>query len=164
MENLEQALNAYFGADTVRLAGRLGLALALGLVLGIDREARQKPAGLRSHMLVSLAAASFTVMTFAIVDSASIFGEAVRVDPLRLMEAVVTGVAFLGAGAIIQGRGTVKGITTGASLWLAGAIGVSCGIGFYKIALLTTILGVFVLFVLGWLERRLAATSSDDGH
>ena len=161
MDALDQALTPYIGSDTTRLVGRLGLALILGLIIGLDREARQKPAGLRSHMLVSLAAASFTIMTFAIVDAASDIGDAVRADPVRLMEAVVTGIAFLGAGTIIQSRGTVRGITTGASLWLAGALGVACGIGYFKLAIITTVLGLVVLFVIGWLASRFGPRDED---
>ncbi|MGF1612215.1 MAG: MgtC/SapB family protein [Kiloniellales bacterium] len=155
MEALEQQLISYVGTETPRLLSRLGLALLLGLLLGLDREVRRKPAGLRSHMLVSLAAASLTIMTFQIVASASEFDPAVRVDPLRLIEAVVAGVAFLGAGAIIQARDNVVGITTGASLWLAGALGVASGLGAYKVAVVTAVLGFFVLCVLGWIEARI---------
>lgn len=155
MYALEHVFQGDFGfsEEAVRYLSRLGVALILGMFVGLDREARQKPAGLRSHMLVSLAAASFTIMTSLVVRDASFFSETVRADPLRLMEAVVTGVAFLGAGAIIQGRGSVRGITTGASLWLAGALGVACGFGYFTLAVLTAILGLFVLFVLGWIER-----------
>jgi len=165
MDAVEQFLIFYVGADTLELVGRLGLALLLGMTLGLDRELLRKPAGLRSHMLVSLASASFTIMTFAIVDAAAEFGEAVQADPLRVMEAVVAGVAFLGAGAIIQSRGNVVGVTTGANLWLAGALGVASGLGYVKLAVITAVLGLVVLCVLGWLERRLgngAAARSGD--
>lgn len=155
-----EPLYPYVGADTLETAGRLGVAMLLGVILGIDREINRKPAGLRSHMLVSLAAASFTIVAFAIIDVAEDFGDAVRVDPLRLMEAVVAGVAFLGAGAIIRGGGSVQGITTGASLWLAGALGVACGVGFYGIAILTAVFGFVVLALIGWIERRVEQTAA----
>lgn len=144
-----------FGHGFFETAGRLLFAIMLGMVLGLDREARNKPAGMRSHMLVALTSACLTLMTFAIVDTAKGFGDAVRTDPLRLIQAVVTGIAFLGAGVIIQGRGSVTGITTGASLWVAGAIGIASGIGRYLLAGLTTLLAFIILFVLGRLEERL---------
>lgn len=154
MDGVTGLLKSFFDPDTLQSAGRLIVALLLGLSLGINRELRGKAAGLRSHMLVALAAAAFTIMTFSMVESAAKFGENVRADPIRLMEAVVAGIAFLGAGVVIQARGTVMGITTGASLWLAGALGVACGIGHFKLAVVTAVLGLFVLWVLGWVEAR----------
>jgi putative Mg2+ transporter-C (MgtC) family protein len=141
--------------DLVDAAIRLVLAMAFGMILGIDREVRDKPAGMRSHMLISLAAACLTLMAFSIVEASDVFGETVRSDPLRVIEAVVAGVAFLGAGAIIQGRGGVTGITTGASMWVAGVIGVASGLGQYVLAGLTTALAFVVLFFLGKLETYL---------
>ena len=157
-------LNAltWFGPTFLEVAGRLLLATALGMVLGLDREAHNKPAGVRSHMLVSLASASLTLMTFAMVDIANGFGDAVRTDPLRIIQAVVAGIAFLGAGAIIQGRGRVTGITTGASLWVAGAIGIASGLGRYALAGLTTVLAFVILYFLGRLETRLKKDGSKD--
>ena len=149
-------------ADLADAALRLVLAMVFGMILGIDREVRDKPAGMRSHMLVSLAAACLTLMTFSIVDASDIFGDTVRSDPLRVIEAVVAGVAFLGAGAIIQGRGGVTGITTGASMWVAGAIGVASGLGQYVLAGLTTALAFVVLFFLGKLEMYLKRRSGPD--
>jgi putative Mg2+ transporter-C (MgtC) family protein len=141
--------------DLLESAARLLMAMLFAMALGIDREALDKPAGMRSHMLVSLAAACLTLMTFSIVDASDTFGDTVRTDPLRLIEAVVAGVAFLGAGAIIQSRGTVKGITTGASMWVAGAIGVASGLGQYALAAMTTALALVVLYALRKLEVRL---------
>lgn len=143
---------------------RLLLAMAFGMVLGLDREARDKPAGLRSHMLVSLAAAALTLMTFAIIDASESFGTTVRADPLRVIEAVVAGIAFLGAGAIIRGRGDVKGITTGASMWVAGAVGIATGMGYYPLAGLTTFLAFVVLFLIGMAERRAKRSLRDNGR
>jgi putative Mg2+ transporter-C (MgtC) family protein len=128
---------------TVVLA-RLVLAAGLGAVLGFDREMLARPAGLRTHMLVSLAAATFTVITFELIEKAKAEG-ASSVDPIRVIEAVTAGVAFLAAGAIIQGRGKIHGVTTGAGLWLAGAVGTAAGIGAYPIAILATVLGFVVL-------------------
>ena len=153
---------AMVGTDAIMFGERLGLALLLGSLLGLDRELLNKPAGLRSYMIVSLAAASFTLVTFEIVGQASRFGDEIRMDPLRLLEAVVAGVAFLGAGAIIQSRGNVMGITTGAGLWLAGSIGVACGLGYVVLPVMTTVFGITVLFVLGKIEAHFIDPKTGD--
>jgi len=107
------------------------------MVVGIDRELRDKPAGLRTHMLVSLAAASFTLISFDFHARLIAQGND-NADPIRALEAVVAGVAFLGAGTIIQSANKVRGVTTGAGMWMAGAIGLACGGGLFAIAILLT--------------------------
>lgn len=139
------------------LALRLLLAVLGGALLGLDRELRQKTAGLRTHMLVALAAAGFTMLTFEIYDDAHRLGDGSGADPVRVIEAVITGVAFLGAGAIIRFQGNVLGITTGASMWLAGAIGVAAGGGYYVIGFLLVLFGVAVLSGVQMIERRIPA-------
>ncbi len=134
---------------------RIVLASLFGALIGFDREYRNKPAGLRTHMLVSLASAIFTVITFELFEQVQEAAERPTADPIRLIEAVTAGVAFLAAGAIIQSRNTVRGLTTGAGLWLAGAVGMACGAGFYVIAVMGTILALVVLAVIGWIERRI---------
>ncbi|MGF1628579.1 MAG: MgtC/SapB family protein [Kiloniellaceae bacterium] len=145
----------------VEIFSRLLLAIAFGAVIGIDREFRNKAAGLRTHILVSLAAAIFTLITFEIFYEMSELMEEPRGDAIRIIEAVTAGVAFLAAGTIIQSRGGVQGLTTGASMWLAGAVGLACGGGFYAIALIGTVLAVIVLFVIGKLEARLIPRKDD---
>jgi putative Mg2+ transporter-C (MgtC) family protein len=135
----------------------LVLAVLFGGAIGMDRELRQKAAGLRTHILVSLAAAIFTLITFEIFFEMSELMEAPRSDAIRIIEAVTAGVAFLAAGTIIQSRDSVQGLTTGASMWLAGAVGLACGGGFYVIAVLGTAVALAVLFVLGKVEARLIA-------
>ncbi|MEX2643025.1 MAG: MgtC/SapB family protein [Acetobacterales bacterium] len=154
MDLTSSVVSAGMDGDTVTLAGRLGIALLLGAALGLDRELRSKSAGLRSHMLVSMAAASFALTAMALVERSAAISDGVSADPIRALEAVVTGVAFLGAGAIIQAGGTAKGLTTGASLWVAGAMGLASGFGQIRLAVLTAVFGLFVLLVLGWVERR----------
>ncbi|MEQ9261009.1 MAG: MgtC/SapB family protein [Roseovarius sp.] len=133
-------------------AVRLVAALVLGGVIGFEREALGKPAGLRTHMLVSMAACLFIIVSQQL--STLPFGEpdALRVDPLRLIEAVTAGVAFLAAGVIFTSRGRVRNVTTGASLWLAGAIGLACGAGQMPLAALATGIVVVVLFLIRKLE------------
>lgn len=163
MDTLETLFAADLSASNYQAVVRLLVAALLAMVIGLDREARRKPAGLRSHMLVSLAAALLTIVTFRMADAASQLGEAVNADPLRIVEAVVAGVAFLGAGTIIRGRGRdgVQGITTGASLWLAGGLGVACGSGHHGLAAVATAVGLFILFVLGQIERRMQDAVSE---
>lgn len=135
---------------------RLTLACVLGAVVGIDRELRRHPAGLRTHMLTAAAAALFTILTLELYHEVRAdAGDRVTADPIRVVEAVTAGVAFLAAGAIIHGRGTVRGLTTGAGMWLAGAIGVACGIGRFSIALMALVLAMVVLSLFHVVERWL---------
>ena len=136
------------------IAARLALAALLGAAVGFEREWRQHSAGLRTHILVALAAAAFAILGIEIVHSAQFEEDSARLDPLRLIEAVTAGVAFLAAGTIIVARGQVKGLTTGAGLWLAGAIGLAAGLGFWQIALLATVLAVLILGLMRPLEQK----------
>ncbi len=144
--------------DHMDLVVRLLAALVGGAVLGLDRELNNRTAGLRTHMLTSLAAAIYTVITLQIFASAS-STDGANADPIRIVEAVTAGVAFLAAGAIIRsGAQDVKGLTTGAGLWLAGAVGTACGAGFVLIAIAGTLLGAAVIVVLREIEKRIMNT------
>ncbi len=131
---------------------RLGAAVVCGAVLGWEREQQDKPAGLRTHMMVALGAASFTIVTVMVAVGHD------RFDPLRVVSGVIGGIGFLGAGAIIQARGAVRGITTAAGVWVVGAIGVACGLGHYTVAVPTTVFAVIILGVIGYIEQRLLKT------
>jgi putative Mg2+ transporter-C (MgtC) family protein len=125
---------------------RLVVAVALATIIGVERELAQEEAGLRTHTLVGLGAAGFTVVSafgFPTGDG----------DPTRVAAGIVTGVGFIGAGTILRGEGVVRGLSTAASLWTAGAIGMAAGAGLYIIAAGLTILAVFVLEVLDRAER-----------
>ncbi|MBM0107681.1 MgtC/SapB family protein [Steroidobacter sp. S1-65] len=141
---------------------RVLMAVVVGSLIGLDRELRNKPAGLRTHILISLAAAIFTLITFELHHQFTGEDGTETADPVRIIEAVTAGVAFLAAGAIIQSRGSVYGLTTGANMWLAGALGVACGAGYYFIATLGTAFAVLVLVVLAKLEARLNGKSPDE--
>jgi len=134
------------------IAVRLVVAALLGAVIGIEREWRKRPAGLRTHMLTSLAAAVFTVLTAEILHSELFESEKAQADPIRVIEAVTAGVAFLAAGAIIRNSGGVKGLTTGAAMWLAGSIGVAAGLGQFAIGAIAAALGLIVMYGIGKLE------------
>lgn len=142
---------------------RILAALLLAGVIGLEREWREKPAGLRTHMLVSLAACLYVIVgrELGAVDFTSGQGD-MRVDPLRLIEAVTAGVAFLVAGIIITSGGRVRNITTGASLWLAGAIGLAVGAGHIPLAALTAGAVLLVLMVINILEKPLHAREPGD--
>ena len=126
---------------------RVLLAFVLGGVVGFERERVQRPAGLRTHMLVSAGSACFTV--------ASIYGfgdlGTVR-DPARLAAQIVTGIGFLGAGAIFRTGSTVRGLTTASSIWITASIGIVAGLGMFTLAVFTTILTWFTLFVIKNIE------------
>jgi putative Mg2+ transporter-C (MgtC) family protein len=137
---------------------RLVAAICLGAVIGLDRELRDIPAGLRTHMLTSLAAAMFAIIALEMFEQIRRDGGN-QGDPIRIVEAVTAGVAFLAAGAIIRDRGTVLGLTTGAGMWLAGAIGVACGAGYFLLAGFAAALAFVILSLLKRLERGV----SEDG-
>jgi putative Mg2+ transporter-C (MgtC) family protein len=141
------------------IAARLFLAALFGAAIGFEREWQNRPAGLRTHILVCVAAAMFAVLTIEIVHApmftTDVLKDAVKVDPIRIVEAVTAGVAFLAAGVVIFTRGEVHGLTTGAGMWLAGAIGVACGLGLWQIALFGTVLVLVVLYVVQELQKRL---------
>lgn len=138
---------------------RLALASVLSAVIGLDREWRARPAGLRTHILVGLAAATFAVITLELM--ARVGGDEINADPIRVVEAVTAGVAFLAAGTIIQARGKVRGLTTGAGLWLSGAIGTAAGIGVYPVAILGTLFGFIVVVLLRSVEDQLPKKQPD---
>lgn len=142
------------------LVVRLGLAVVFGGLIGIERELKNRPAGLRTNMMVALAAAAFTTLGTELIAEGAEAQQIVQIDPLRIIEAVIAGVAFLGAGAIIRAGTDVKGLTTGASLWISGSVGVACGGGFYVIALIVTLLALIVLAVLILVEGRMDRSNS----
>ncbi|MFO7654324.1 MAG: MgtC/SapB family protein [Candidatus Krumholzibacteriia bacterium] len=150
--------------DTGEIALRLALAIVLGGALGVEREIRGKVAGLKTHMMVALGSATFTLVALEIhaqlvIDDPSV----TRVDPLRLLEGIIGGIGFLGAGSIIRSGGSVEGLTTAGSLWFTGAIGVSVGGGHYVIAGLAVGMGLVVLIGVRVLERRIRGLPDHPG-
>lgn len=140
---------------------RLSSAAGLALLLGLERELRGKAAGLRSHMLVALGASAFIMMGLHILFATAEGDPSARIDPTRIVQGVIGGIGFLGAGSIIQSRGNIQGITTGASIWTAGAIGVACGIGNIILAGMVTVLALIITVVLGRFERDIINDSGD---
>lgn len=134
------------------LAIRLTIGLVLGAIIGFERELHRQPAGFRTHSLVALGAALFTI-----VSAYGFVGD--QVDPTRIAAQIVSGIGFIGAGTILQHRGNIKGLTTAASLWAVAAIGTAAGAGLLLMAVIGTILILVVLAVLDrverWVTRRL---------
>jgi putative Mg2+ transporter-C (MgtC) family protein len=148
-------------ATQLSLVAGIGFAMLLGGMIGFEREMKDRPAGFRTHMLVAGAAAFLVGIGMQLAHEWSGSGPDQRAtDPLRLIEAVVAGVAFIGAGTIFaRGGEVVAGITTAASLLMVAAIGIGVGLKYYLVACAVTLLTLAVLAVLGWVERRWAATS-----
>lgn len=135
-----------------RITMRLLCAMLLGGLIGWDRERMQKPAGLRTHMMVTLGSAAVVLLAFEVAAETSARYGSVGLDPTRVLQGVVGGIGFLGAGCIIQSRGHVKGVTTAAALWVSGALGAACGTGAYLLAVITAALALIILSVIGRLE------------
>src|SRR5258708_4555566 len=131
--------------STADLIGRLAVAALLGALVGVERESAAKGAGVRTHAVVALGAALFTIAgAYGFTD----LGKGPNVDPARIAAQVAAGVGFIGAGAILRSGASVRGITTAATVWLAAAIGVAAGAGGWLAAIVATVLTVLVLVVL----------------
>jgi putative Mg2+ transporter-C (MgtC) family protein len=127
---------------------RLGIATVCGAAIGAEREATDQPAGLRTHILVCIGAALFTIV--------GIYGFASKsVDPSRVAAQIVTGIGFLGAGAILRERGAIRGLTTAASVWVTAAVGMAVGTGMYVVGVFAVVVSLLSLWVLRPLRRRL---------
>src|SRR4051794_9609629 len=125
---------------------RVLVAAALGGAVGLERELRDREAGFRTHMLVAVGSALFTLVSaYGFRDFLVHGGSVVRADPTRIAAQIVTGIGFLGAGAIIRQGLSIRGLTTAATLWVVAAIGLAAGAGYYSAAVITTLLALFSL-------------------
>jgi putative Mg2+ transporter-C (MgtC) family protein len=120
--------------------GRLLLAAGLGAILGAEREMRQRAAGFRTNTLIALGSAAFTLISIQLANADG-------GDPTRIPSQIVTGIGFLGGGAILRGQGDIRGLTTAATVWVNAAIGMAAGAGFYALAITATLVTLFVLTV-----------------
>ena len=132
---------------------RVGVAMLLGAILGIERFVAGKTAGMRTYALVSMGSAVF-VITAHMVTNAYI--GIIPIDPLRVMGNIVSGIGFIGAGIIIFRKAQVHGLTTAAGLWVASAIGISSGFGFFEVAVVTTTMTLFVFVILWFAKAKLS--------
>lgn len=150
--------------------GDTAIAMVLGGAIGFERELKNRPAGFRTHMLVAGAAALLVGLGQLVITDHRLDGEGLTLDPLRLVEAVIAGVSFIGAGTIFGHRGSqvVAGITTAASILMVAVIGVMAGFRYHLLALAATVLTLLVLAAVGAIERRMLArvkaSGSGDGH
>jgi putative Mg2+ transporter-C (MgtC) family protein len=142
--------------DLITLA-KLLLAALLGGMIGLEREMHGRPAGFRTHLLVSLGSCLFVITSIHFYTEYGNFSgsQPVGVDPGRVAAQVVTGIGFLGAGAIIREKFSVRGLTTAACLWVAAAIGVSCGVGLFGISITVTLIALASLLFLKKAEKTL---------
>lgn len=140
---------------------RIGIALALGFILGLERELTNKYAGLRTHILVCLGACAFTIISiYGFPSYASgdniILDQATGIrDTGRVAAQVVSGIGFIGAGAVLRNGPMIIGLTTAATLWISAAIGMTCGVAMYDVAIVTTISSVAVLTLIRIFERKI---------
>lgn len=133
------------------VAIRLLMATFLGAVIGLEREVHGKEAGFKTYSLVCLGSALMMIVS---LDVFMLFSGVANVDPGRIAAQAVTGIGFLGAGAIIRSQqGGIRGLTTAAGIWAACAIGLACGLGLYKQAIFTTILVLVILVIFSRLQR-----------
>jgi putative Mg2+ transporter-C (MgtC) family protein len=132
----------------VELIRRLLTAALLGAMLGFEREVKQKTAGLRTNILIAVGSALFTLMSLELAPSG---------DPTRIAAQIVTGIGFLGAGAIMQTRGGIHGLTTAATVWVNGAVGVAAGGGAYHLAFIATAITVVTLVMLRRIEKVISS-------
>jgi putative Mg2+ transporter-C (MgtC) family protein len=150
------AANSIPSLNDLNIVLRLAVAVALGGAIGIERELRDREAGVRTHMLVALGSALFTLVSaYAFHSFLASGATVVRADPTRIAAQIVTGIGFLGAGAIIREGLSVRGLTTAATLWVVAAIGMACGAGWYWAAVVTTLLTLFALWPLRVLAYRM---------
>lgn len=135
------------------IALRLFLAAALAFVIGLDREFKDKPYGIRPYMMLSVGSAAFIMMVMEMAHAGD--PSLVAIDPGRVIAGIIGGIGFLGAGAIIRSEHRTIGATTGTGIWVVGATGVACGLGYYWHAMLLTAFAVLILVVLGRLHERI---------
>lgn len=137
------------------LAVRMVIAATLGAAIGLEREIHEHPAGMRTHLLVSLGSAIFTILSIYGFEGIAAPGVEPTIDPSRVAAQIVSGIGFLGAGAILKYGTSIRGLTTAASLWTTAAIGMAAGAGEWLIAAVGTFIVVFSLWPLNALVARI---------
>ena len=154
MNAIWQDVTAQTHPELLVIFARLVAAAFFGGLIGYELDIKHHSAGLRTHILVSLASALFVIASIQEPYRITGVDQVLRVDPTRVIQAVTAGVAFLAAGAVFLNRGTVKGLTTGAGLWLSSAIGLTFGLGLWSIGAFAAVLGLIILLVVQKFEQR----------
>jgi putative Mg2+ transporter-C (MgtC) family protein len=142
---LPLAIEPALGQLFTKMLARLLIAAVLGGFIGLERELKRRPAGLRTHMFICFGAALFTIISLQLGGAN---------DATRIASQIIPGIGFIGAGSILRGRNGVTGLTTAATIFVAASIGMACGGGLYLLAVSATVLLLLALQVLGWIERR----------
>lgn len=133
---------------------KLVLAMGLGMLIGIERYIAHKSAGMRTYALLSMGSALFVILASAVINSFS-YSSYISINPLVIMAAVITGIGFLGAGAMFKTGSTLTGLTTATGLWVSAGVGMAVGFGFYSLAIIATVLILFIFVILWILERHI---------
>ena len=133
---------------------RIALAVLFGAAIGFDREAQSVSAGLRTHILVALGAATFTVLGIQIVDNEAFRSDNVMLDPSRIIEGAITGIGFLGGAIVFRDNDRARNVTTAAGIWAVTGVGIAVGLGYYILAAGVTLLVLAVLYLLKLLKRE----------
>lgn len=146
-------------ADQMEILKRLLASIAAGGLIGYERSYHGRPAGFRTHTLV--AAASCLLMFVPVYETQwlALSGESIRMDPTRMAQGIMTGIGFLGAGAIVKEGLSVRGLTTAASIWITSTVGILAGIGFYFPLLISVPATLGILTVFRWIEDRMPTQS-----
>ncbi len=146
MEQLTNLIELY------EIFAKLFFAAFLGACIGTEREYKNRPAGVKTHALVSLGAALFIILGYSVFENFS--GPEISFDPSRVLAAVVTGIGFIGGGLIIKRQFEVEGISTAAGLWIAAGIGATLGIGLFYLGIFVTLLTLLIFHGLGAFENK----------
>jgi putative Mg2+ transporter-C (MgtC) family protein len=145
-------MDALFGPSTLLFLTKLGIAMILGMVIGIERIVAHKTAGMRTYALVSMGSALFVIISELAL---SAYRGTSGLNPLQLVGQIVSGIGFLGAGLIIFKDQKLMGLTTATGIWVSAGIGMAAGFGFFNLAILSTVLTLFIFVVLWFVEERI---------
>jgi putative Mg2+ transporter-C (MgtC) family protein len=148
-------MNFHLTADHIEMVWRLLAALFAGALIGYERSYNGRPAGFRTHALVCMSSSLLMLVTVYEGSWVQTPADSVRLDPTRMAQGIMTGIGFLGAGAIIKEGLSVRGLTTAASIWITAAIGVLAGIGFYFPLVVSVALTMSVLSIFRWIESAM---------
>ncbi len=151
-----------FEPGIAAVALRLACAMLVGLIIGTERQYTNRPAGMRTHILVALGACVVSITGVVLFDAYKKLGA--TPDPARLSAQVITGVGFLGAGTIMREGASVKGLTTAASLWAVACLGLACGFGYYVVALLGMVFIFITLTVLEYIQHKWMRSADSIQH
>jgi putative Mg2+ transporter-C (MgtC) family protein len=140
--------------DEIRILGLVLVSVILGGIIGFERELADKPAGLRTHMLVAASSTLLISLTSMIIPKLQIEADIIRTDPIRMIVAIVTGITFLGAGTIIRDRTGIEGLTTAASLLFVAVLGVTVALSQFVLAIGLTVLNLLILRGVKFFEKH----------